>query len=415
MQTNKIHWASLLILVFLGLSASFALLAAFGVGVNSLIVLFTKEGDAAGQMVSAFTFGFEGVVFLLCCWFVLQKTMGREQADVILKPSFEGWHAAAAIGLVIMSVAIGAAVVSTEVAWLAWLILPVLTITVIVPPIWLYFGIGSKGIEFGPRWRVFSILGLGMTLGPVLMVLAEIILLVGGIILGAIFIAVWQPNLVQEIMTLGAVIQRETDPDAILSLLAPYLSNPALIAAAVGYVAIVVPLVEEMFKPLAVWIFASKIESPAQGFVMGLLSGAAFALVESLNASGGGTESWPVIVTVRAGTSLLHIAASGLVGWGIISAFREKRVLRLFAAYFSAVLIHGIWNACAVGVGLSLVGEMIGKPEWLYNVMPAMAGGMFTLAVGMFWLLAASNKKIRNLPSPYPPPVGGKAGDEGVQ
>ena len=207
-----------------------------------------------------------------------------------LKFPFAGWHIAAVIGLVIMSVAIGAAVVSTEVAWLAWFILPVLTMMVIVPPIWLYFGIGSKEIELGPRWRVFSILGLGMTLGPLVMVVVEIILLVGGIILGAIFIAVWQPDLVQEIARLGAMLQNETDADAILNLLAPYISNPALIAAAVGYVAVVVPLIEEMFKPLAVWIFARKIESPAQGFVMGLLSGAAFALVESLNASGGGTE-----------------------------------------------------------------------------------------------------------------------------
>jgi RsiW-degrading membrane proteinase PrsW (M82 family) len=150
-----------------------------------------------------------------------------------------------------------------------------------------------------------------------------------------------------------------------------------------------------LFKPLAVWLFARRIESPAQGFALGLLSGAAFALVESLNASGAGTETWPVIVTVRAGTSMLHIMASGLVGWGIVSAFRERRILRLFVAYFSAVLLHGIWNACAVGAGFSLVGEVIGKPEWLFNVLPAMAGGMFVLIVGMFALLIASNKRIR--------------------
>ncbi len=168
-----------------------------------------------------------------------------------------------------------------------------------------------------------------------------------------------------------------------------------LIAAVAGYIAVAVPLIEELFKPLAVWIFASKIESPAQGFVMGLLSGAAFALIESLNAGGASAESWAVIVSVRAGTSLLHITTSGLVGWGIASAFRERRILRLFAAYFSAVLIHGIWNLCAMGAGFSIVGEFIGKPEWLYTVMPAMAGGMVVLAVGMFFVLAASNKKIR--------------------
>ncbi len=395
MQTNKIHWASLLILILLGLSASFALVAAFGVGVNSLIVLFTKEGDPAGLMINALTFGFQVLVLLLCCWFVLQKTMGREHAETRLKLKLEGWQVAAVIGLAVISVGIGVAVVSTEVMWLAWFILPALTIIVIVPPIWLLFGIGSQQIELGPRWRVFGIFGLGMTLGPLTIIVVEVLLLAVAIILAAIYIAVWQPDIVQQLARLGMTLQNETDEETILNLLGPYISNPSVIAAALGFIAVLVPLIEELFKPLAVWLFARRIESPAQGFTMGLLSGAAFALVESLNASGAGTETWPVIVTVRAGTSLLHIMASGLVGWGIVSAFRERRILRLFAAYFSAVLLHGIWNACAVGAGFSLVGEIIGKPEWLFNVLPAMAGGMFVLIVGMFSLLVASNKKIR--------------------
>jgi hypothetical protein len=403
MQTNKIHWASLLTLIVLGLSALLALLTAFGVGVNSIIILFTQEGDAAGQMISAFTFGFEGTVLLLCSWLVLQKTMGREQAVSILKFSFEGWHVAAVIGLALASVGIGAAVVSTEVTWLAWLILPALTVVVIVPPIWLLFSIGSKDIELGQHWRVFGIFGLSMTLGPLVMIVMEFILLAGGIIFGAIFIVMQKPDFIQEIDRLAMLLQRATNEDAILSLLAPYISNPLLIAAVIGYIAVAVPFIEELFKPLAVWIFARRIESPAQGFVLGMLSGAAFALVESLNASGAGTETWPVIVTVRAGTSLLHIMASGLVGWGIVSAFRERRILRLFAAYLSAVLIHGLWNACAVGVGLSFVGQFIGKPEWVFTVLPAAAGGMSVLAVGMFLTLAASNKKLRNSSPPVLP------------
>jgi hypothetical protein len=209
-----------------------------------------------------------------------------------------------------------------------------------------------------------------------------------------VFIAIQYPAFFQEMASLSLTLQNETDPEVILESVAPYISNPSVIAVTIGYIAVVVPLIEELFKPLAVWIFARKIESPAQGFAMGLLSGAAFALVESLNASGAGTETWPVIVTVRAGTSMLHVTASGLMGWGIVSAFRERRILRLFAAYFSAVLIHGIWNACAVGVGLSLVGEVIGKPEWLFNVLPATMGGMFVLAVGMLSMLIVSNKKI---------------------
>jgi len=395
MQTNKIHWGSLLILILLGFSALSAVLVAFGLGVNSLISLFSNAGDPAGQMISAFNFGFEGVVLFLCSWFVLQKTMGREQAGKPLQFPFAGWQAAALIGLVILSIAIVTSVVFIEVDWLAWLTLPVLTVPAIVAPIWLLFGIGSNGIDLGQRWRVFSIFGLSMTLSPLIIIVTELILLAGGIILGALFITVQQPDIVHELGRLGTVLQNELDQEAILKLLAPYISNPILIAAVVGFIAVAVPLIEELFKPLAVWIFAGKLESPTQGFAMGLLSGAAFAMIESLNASGSGTETWSAIVSVRAFTSLLHIMTSGLVGWGIVSAFREKRILRLFAAYFSAVTIHGVWNACAVGAGLSIVGEFIGKPEWLHTVLPAMAGGMSILGVGMFFVLFASNKKIR--------------------
>ena len=42
------------------------------------------------------------------------------------------------------------------------------------------------------------------------------------------------------------------------------------------------------------------------------------------------------------------------------------------------------------------LGNFIGKPEWLFNIMPAAAGGMAVLAVGMFALLFLSNKKIRD-------------------
>jgi hypothetical protein len=423
MRTKKTHWPSLSILVVLGLSVAFVLLIALGLSVSSIIDLFTEGGDAAGQMISAFAFGFEAVILLLCSWFVLQKTLGYEQADAPFIFPFADWQIVAVIGTVIVSVAIGGVIAYSEVVWLGWIVLPVLTILVIVPPIWLLFGIGTRGIELSPRWRFFGIFGLSMTIGPVLMVVLEMILLLGVIIAGFGMVYVQQPILFKELLKLATILKQETNQDVVLKLLAPYISNPLVIATAVGYIALAVPLIEELFKPLAVWIFAKKIESPAQGFAMGVLSGAAFALIESLNASGDGTVSWPVIVSIRAGTSLLHMTTSGLVGWGIVSAFHEKRPSKFFAAYFTAVAIHGLWNACAVGVGVSMVGEYVGKPEWLYNIIPAMLCGMSVLGIGMFAVLIAANRKLRNFPSPYPspegrgdyslPPFGGRAGDEG--
>ena len=402
MQTKKTHWPSLLTLIVLGIGAAFVLLISFGLGVNSIIGLFTDGIDPAGGMISSFAFGFEFIILILSFWFILQKTMGREQADQPFKFPFASWQIIAGINIVIFAAVIGGISAYAEIAWLNWIILPALTILVIVPPIWMLFGIGTNGIDLGPRWRFFSVLGLGMTVGPILMIILEMILLVVIILAGFIYLAVQKPDLFQEIINLTQQLQNETNADFILNSVAPYIANPAVIATLLGYIAFLVPMIEELLKPLAVWIFAKKIESPAQGFAMGMLSGGAFALLESLNASGDGSVSWPVIVSIRAGTSLLHMTASGLVGWGIVSAFQEKKAGRFFAAYFSAVAIHGIWNACAVGAGISTIGELIGKPEWLFNIIPAAISGMAVLGVGMFVVLIASNRKLRSVPVNLP-------------
>ena len=416
MQSKKSHWPSLLILIVLGLSAACLMLIALGLGINSTIDLVKDNGgDPAGQMISAFAFGFVVIILFVCSWFVLQKTMGREQAERTFKMPFASWQIFSVILLVFISGVFGGVIAYTQIAWLAWIILPVLTVLVIVPPIWILFGIGTNGIELGPRWRVFGMVGLSLTIGPLLMILLEIVLLLGIIVLVLALVSIQQPALFQQILHLGRMVRQETSTDMVLKLLAPYISNPIVIAILLGYIALLVPMIEELLKPLAVWIFARQIESPAQGFAMGLLSGGAFALIESLNASGDGSTSWPFIVGIRTMTSLLHMMASGLVGWGIVSAFREKRILRFFTAYFSAVAIHGLWNACAVGAGLSTVGEFIGKPEWLFNIIPAMTCGMSVLAIGMFSVLVASNKKLKSLPITPLPMLPVQAESKGVQ
>ena len=398
MQT-KIHWPSLAILIILAIGAAFLLLTSLGFGVSSLIGLFANGVDPAGAMIGSLAYGFEVLLLILCGWFVLQKTMRREQADLPFHFPFANWQIIVGFSIVIFSAIIGGVASSTELVWLNWLVLPILTLMVIVPPIWMLFGIGTNGIELGPRWRVFSVLGLGMTVGPLIMIVMEIALLAFIIIGGSIFVSTQKPDLIQEIIRLGQRLQIEADQELILKLIAPYIASPAVITVIIAYMAVFVPLIEELFKPLAVWLFARKFDSPAQGFAMGMLSGGAFALLESLNASGNGSTSWPVIVSIRAATSLLHMTASGLVGWGIVSAFRDKKVLRFFAAYFAAVTIHGIWNACAIGAGISTLGQFLGKPEWLFTVIPAAICGMSVLGIGMLAVLIASNRKLKNAPA----------------
>ena len=395
MQTKQTHWASLLTLILIGTSVFFLLILVAALGVVSLMDLFAATGEAASEMISAVAFGFILLLLLLCGWFILQKTRGLEQADLPFKFPFAPWMWGVLPAIVIFSIALGGLATLAELQWLNWLVLPALTVLVIVPPIWLLFGIASNGLDLGPRWRFFSIFGLGLTVGPLVMIVIELVVLFTIIISGAIYVATTQPALMSELEMLTNMMTQGASEEALLAMLTPYLTNTTLIAIGIGYIALLVPLIEELLKPLAVWLFARQIESPAQGFALGVLSGAAFALVESLNAGADGSTSWAIVVSVRTGTSVLHMMTSGLVGWGIASAFKEKRVGRLIAAYISAVLIHGIWNAAAAGTGLTALGESLGKPEWLFNFAPALVCGLLVLGIGVTAMLVASNRKLR--------------------
>jgi hypothetical protein len=381
-------------LLTLCLSAALLLLASVVMGGMSVYDLVKHHSNSVEEMINAVVFGFEMLVVSVCAWFVLQKARGLEQADQPIQLPFSNSFIFAVLGIVIPALALGGLVAYKEIKFLSWVILPLLTVIVIVLPVWLLIGIGGNGINLGARWRFFSVFGLGMTVGPFVMIVLEFVLLIFGILAGLLFAAT-QPGLLDKIFSFVTILRREPDQEVVLQMLAPYLLKPGVIAAALVYVAMLVPLIEELCKPLAVWLFAKSIETPAQGFVLGLLSGAAFAVLESLNASADGSATWSLIVSVRAGTTLLHITASGLVGWGIVSMFRDRKILRFFAAYLSAASIHGLWNACALIAGLSSVNTMTGDAEWLSAMVPAALGGMFMLGIGMFYILVKANRKLR--------------------
>lgn len=399
MQT-KTHYPSTFTFITLALSVLLLLAVGFALALGSLISLFGQMNDAAEQMIMAFAFGFLCLLLMLCAWFVLEKMRNKESADAPFELPFSGWQIFAAFGMTIISIGVGAMITLLDHQVLSWVFLPTLTIFVIVPPVWLIFALGAHGLALGARWRFFSIFGIGLTAAPLIIIILEFIVLFFGALGAAIYVGVTQPEAFAELKFVAEQLANLTNEEAMLELLAPYLTNPMILAVGIGYIAVVVPLIEELIKPLGVWLFAKQIESPAQGFALGLLSGAAFALFESLNASADASVSWGAIATARAGTSLLHITLSGIMGWGIVSAFKEKQYGRFFGAYFAAFLIHGMWNGAAAGTGISAIGEALGKPEWLFTFAPALLCGLLILGIGMFVVLIAANRKLKHTPPP---------------
>jgi hypothetical protein len=80
--------------------------------------------------------------------------------------------------------------------------------------------------------------------------------------------------------------------------------------------------------------------------------GAGFAIGESLFNGSIALEAWGPIMLVRSGASLMHCAASGIMGLGWQQALVGKRPWRLLAAYGVSAGVHALWNAAAVGVAV---------------------------------------------------------------
>ncbi len=188
-------------------------------------------------------------------------------------------------------------------------------------------------------------------------------------------------------------IDLESEEQA-LRVILPYLVKPSVVVPALIFFSIVIPLLEELVKPLGVWLLVGKLDSAAQGFVFGALGGAGFALVETFNVSGQMGE-WGIVLFTRIGTGLLHVTTSALMGGAIFPAVRERRYLRLLGTYLLVVLLHGLWNASALTVSFSALAGTYLQPGRFETLQWISAIGIVVLAVALFVILIASNRRYQ--------------------
>jgi hypothetical protein len=129
------------------------------------------------------------------------------------------------------------------------------------------------------------------------------------------------------------------------------LTYPGVFPALVAVAAIAGPFVEEVLKTLAVGVAGAWLRpEPPRAFLWGVASGAGFAIAEGL-LSGAllGDSPWALGAVSRMGATTLHCLASGLVGWGWGQLWTQRRALRFVGSLAAAIVLHGLWNAAAIG------------------------------------------------------------------
>jgi hypothetical protein len=189
---------------------------------------------------------------------------------------------------------------------------------------------------------------MGAWLTPVLALAIELVLLFGvGIVLVIGLSA--QPQMLDIITELG------TDPtlsgERLNNALALLVLNPWTVANLLAYIAVLVPMAEEAIKTLGVIPFLRLPLTSGEAFLGGVLSGLGYALFEALMLPQPGS-GWAETMVARVGATLMHAFTAGLTGWALAEAVIRRRVIPLLLAYPFAVIVHGLWNASAVSVGL---------------------------------------------------------------
>ena len=157
-----------MISVFLFLSAGLLFATAVLTTLTAFLPLFTGKNIQVPGTIIGFGFGFETFLVFAATYFCFQKYNGANSADFQLRSPVKPWHILILVIGAALALVIGYFVAEKEVV--NWFILPILTIPAVTLPIVLILSLGIRNIPLGPRWRIWGIFGLGMTLGPLLLI-----------------------------------------------------------------------------------------------------------------------------------------------------------------------------------------------------------------------------------------------------
>jgi len=286
--------------------------------------------------------------------------------------------------------------ISSNWSWTSFLnaifVVPLVTI-----PLFFLVKIGSHQLSTGSPNRSWGIVSFNFFVTMPFILIVEVLVF----ILVLLVIGVWllnQPDLFRQIIQYSEQLSLgQLEPQIAEEILLNLFKNPVVLNGSIFIIAFLVPLIEEFFKPMALWFLAGRKLTPSQGFMGGLIAGACFATLETLGAIGSPTDtSWFFLLIGRMGTGLLHVTLSGLVGWGLASAFYNRNWGRFLGNYFSAVLIHGLWNLFALLSGITPLlpfSDDIGNlPIFLSQLGPFV---LLSLALINVSILLRSNRKLQ--------------------
>jgi len=397
-------WRSILVLIFALSGTAITLSSAIGILVFLALnnsVIRQMDMSPLATVLLASTLIAIGLLLLPVAWLSLKRLRGQKfETFTFLPLRAWSWVVIPILWFLIITFA-----TRFQNAPGAYWYIPVLHFLAIALPVYFVLRIAISHIPLSSSQRAWGVFSSGLTLSPLVAIIAEVTLMalaIGGF---ALYIGL-TPEKMAEIERLVNQIEQAPDIDRMIYLVGPYLKSPLTLLAALTFLSLLVPIIEESAKTLGVWLVFSRISTPAQGFAMGVLSGAGFALAESLSASLTADEAWAVTLSVRAISGSMHMLASGLAGWGIAYARLEKRYVRMVGMLLLAMFLHSAWNAGAVFSVWGGARTMLAMPgvDFLGTLVALTGMGLLlALMVGMIVAFFVINRRLQppaSIPSP---------------
>ena len=168
--------------------------------------------------------------------------------------------------------------------------------------------------------------------------------------------------------------------------------------AALVEIAILVPLVEELVKPVALLPVLKRLPAARDALLAGVLAGTGFAAVENLLYATMFGEQWGGVLAARSLGAALHPFGAGVMAvawWGLLR--REPDASRHWLRnYAVAVGVHGLWNGTSI-VAATLAATWF--QGWEISVLGITEGAVLLAllaleGVGLLLLLRAVSRRL---------------------
>ncbi len=326
-----IDWLTILQFALSSLAVA-TLLTVAGAALVSALTVSAQEGFP--MLLAAGSMSFLAALLSPSVYFSLRRILGYTSAPTQLERKRYG------LIFLLVPIVLGAGLWATDQNYeLLIVIFNLLTVGLSVA--WILW-VGVRGIRIGSLQRSWGAVGRGMTATPLFALIIEgLALLVAGVFLGLYIES--NPSLAQ----IFDQVQGMHSPEEMLNGLGQLASDPLIFAVILFGLSVFVPVVEEILKPIGVYLLLGRKLTNAQGFAIGALCGAGYALAETVLNSGA-MESLLIGNVARFGTTAMHIFTAALSGYGFARARNSGNWLLAPGFLLVSMILHGIWNAAAV-------------------------------------------------------------------